>query len=159
MKSILIIIGKSLILFSLLFLCYNLFILNFDEINFFEKIIYPSLFITILLTVIHIIASINAGVKYNYSSVQTTNISSHSKLELDELMNKIEEKSKWKLIKKSTDNLVYKSNFNSLKSFGEIISINLSEKEVSISSKPILFTTIFDFGKNYENIKFIKSII
>ena len=45
------------------------------------------------------------------------------------------------------------------KSFGEIISINLSDQEVNISSKPLLFTTIFDFGKNYENIKFIKSII
>jgi hypothetical protein len=98
-----------------------------------------------------------AGVKSNYSTFQYKNIDSN--ISLDELSNKIEEKSNWNLVSKNNYSLVYRSNFNSLKSFGETITINHMQKQIKISSKPILSTTIFDFGKNYQNIKFVNSLI
>ena len=157
MKSIVIIVIKCFILFSTGYLCYNLLFQSFEKINFLKGIIYPSLFLTVLFTIIHVVLSFKAGVRNNFSSIQHEE--TISSISLEEIGKKIEEKYKWELVERSDNSLVYKNKFKSLLSFGEIISINQNEKELNISSKPMLFTTIFDFGKNYQNIKSVNAIL
>lgn len=49
----------------------------------------------------------------------------------------------------------------SLKSYGEIIEVNINpkNKEISISSKPYLPTTFLDYGKNLENVQKIREYL
>ncbi len=141
----------------LLFTCYSTYFYQFDKLIVLNQIVLPSFILSISLTLIHIILAKKSGVTNDYST--------HQKLIIEKEFKNFDFESKlkmltnWTLINKDDRKLVYKSNFNSIKSFGEIITIYPNKKETIIISKPVLFTTLFDFGKNYENLKIIKSII
>jgi hypothetical protein len=52
----------------------------------------------------------------------------------------------------------------SFKSWGEIVFIKVSEitekkSVIRITSKPLLFTTLLDYGKNRNNINYVKEIL
>lgn len=156
MKSLIILFVKSVIAFCALFLIYVL-MTSFDKMDLINQIIIPSLFFSISLVIFHIVFSILSGVKSDFSPNQTVN--RKIEVDLDHLHNIIQKNTRWKLINKTYDCLIYKSTFESLKSFGETITIKKENTEVVVNSKPTLFTTIFDFGKNFENVKLVSSLL
>lgn len=113
--------------------------------------------LSLFLTIIHIVLAKKSGVTNNFSANQKLEVK--QELDLNNLISKIEKSQSWTLIEKNDNVLLFKSTFGSIKSFGEIITISSNEGLTTITSKSLLFTTLFDFGKNYENIKFIKSIM
>lgn len=69
----------------------------------------------------------------------------------------------WNLISYSNDTLIYKISI-SFRSWGEKVEIKIFDKNkissvIEISSKPILFTTLFDYGKSDDNINKIKDLL
>lgn len=156
MKSILVIFLKSTFAFILLFSCYVLLILEFEE-KIVIKLISNSIIFSSAFTLTHVLLSKNVGVENDYSVYQKSIIKNEVKV--DDFTEKISKLTNWKLVKKTEYKLVYRSTFNSVKSFGETVTISLNNGETVVISKPIVITTLFDFGKNYENIKLVKSII
>ena len=66
---------------------------------------------------------------------------------------------KWRIMSKGADYINFKTRFT-WKSWGEYISITiLKDNIVEISSKPIIKSTVLDYGKNMDNIRMIKSIL
>lgn len=139
--------------FIFLFFIYNLIFYKIDEINYLDNVLKNSIVLTLIILIIHIVLSMSVGVKSNFSSKQKSERLSN--INIEELSKKIEKSTNWKLLNKNSSNLTYKSNFSTMKSFGEIITIDKKEDKFFIVSEPIIFTTIFDFGKNYQNIKLI----
>ncbi|WP_395052803.1 hypothetical protein [Flavobacterium sp.] len=159
MKTIIIIFLKCAVLFILLYVIYNLCFFEFQEIlkiYFIKKIVYNSLVLSSLLTIIHVIFSLNVGANENFSVNQFLNLQTST--DLVDLEAKIKRNKNWKSTSIENESIRFQS-LMSLKSFGEIITISNRNDEIIVSSKPVFFATLFDFGKNFENIKYIESIL
>lgn len=156
MKSIFILLAKSILFFSIIFLLYSFF-LDSENIKILYQILFPSMIISILLLIIHILLSKKNGVIKDFSPNQSFILK--NPVNLDVLDSKIQSVTNWKLITKSNSTLIYKSKADFFKSFGEVIKVSNEKDYTVLSSKPLVFTTIFDFGKNYQNLNFLKSII
>ena len=98
-------------------------------------------------------------------------IEEHSKFEVDlsieeavsQLNKKLEIKG-WRRVLNSNshDNIRFKIK-TSFKSWGEILSIKISKvnsdkSNIEVTSKPILFTTLLDYGKNRKNVNKVKEV-
>ena len=77
--------------------------------------------------------------------------------EIYDLLNSDETINKWKL--KIKDSKIIGKTKTSWSSWGEKIIISDSIDNIKIESKPILKTTMFDNGKNRENVLLIKRLI
>ncbi len=77
--------------------------------------------------------------------------------EIYELLNSNKPLTKWKLVIK--DSKIIGKTKTSWSSWGEKIVISDLGEKMKIESKPILRTTIFDNGKNKENVLLIKQLI
>jgi hypothetical protein len=63
----------------------------------------------------------------------------------------------WNL--KVKDSTIFGKTKRSKGSWGERIQIVFYDGNISITSKPLLFTTLFDNGKNIDNVNVVKAII
>lgn len=158
MKSIIKIYIQSFLFFSIIFFMYNLFVTDFNYKSFVLKTFFTSFLISSILLVIHLIFAYKSGLKNNFSPIQKLEIKNNT-INILEISNILRKKSDWKLILQEQDFIILKTKPTFLKSFGEKIIISKNTDKLSIISKPSFPTTIFDFGKNYDNIKFIKQII
>ena len=157
MRSIAIIFIRSIVFFSLLLLGYSYVFIGGDNLDPFKMVLVPSMTISTVLLLMHVIISKIAGVRDNFLSQQSLEINSN--VSLEELAEKIKQQLKWRQVKKEGNNITFISPFSLLKSFGEKISISKENDKIIVSSKPLLITTIFDFGKNYQNLSLVKSLI
>lgn len=135
-----------------------IFFQNIDTIlfDFIKSTLLNSLLITFLLTLFHIFFALKEGVRNNFSTNQKLVIKED--LELDDLELKVNKLTNWTLIDKKVNFIKFKSSIT-LKSFGEIITVFNENGKTTMTSKPLFILTIFDFGKNFENIKLIKQAI
>ena len=156
MKSIVLIFIKSLILFFLLSIFIYSIVLNFTIQEIFIFSLKNSLFITLCLTLTHLLCCIKIGEKTNFSISQTKTLK--NKLNSTEIYETMENLKNFKFLKKTENNIIYESKFHSLRSFGEIISFSLNKKETEIKSESKFKITIFDFGQNLINLKKVISI-
>lgn len=157
MKSIIKIYLQSILFFSLIFFIYNTFIIDFNYKSFAIRTIFTSFLISSILLIIHLIFARKSGLKNDFSPIQKSEIK-NTTVSILEISNILHKKSNWKFILKEQDFIILKTK-PTLKSFGEKIIITKNTDKLSIISKPTFPTTIFDFGKNYDNIKFIKQIV
>ncbi len=86
-----------------------------------------------------------------------------SELNKTELVNKLKTDSIAGTITEIENGLVLKTGI-SMSSWGEKIKINLLSKgdndfDYQVSSSPLMWITIIDFGKNLENVEHIESLI
>ena len=77
--------------------------------------------------------------------------------EIYELLNSNETTNKWKLDIKNSK-IIGKTK-TSWSSWGEKIIISVLKENIKIESKPVLKTTMFDNGRNRENVLLIKQLI
>jgi hypothetical protein len=96
------------------------------------------------------------GAKNNFSVHQTEII--EIDVDLEKLSYEIEGNMHWILKFKSPTELVFNTTFN-LKCWGEVIEIKKIGNVVLLKSKPVIFTTLVDYGKNYQNIQKLKSFL
>lgn len=158
MKSIIKIYIQSFLFFSTIFFVYNLFVTDFSYKSFAIKTFLTSFLVSSILLIIHLAVAHKSGLKNNFSPIQKLELK-NTTINIIEISNILLKKSNWKLIIQEQDFIVLKTKPTFLKSFGEKIIISKNTDKLSIVSKPSFPTTIFDFGKNYDNIKFIKEII
>lgn len=83
----------------------------------------------------------------------------------NKLISELDGKKGWERVfsDKLSKKIRYKISF-SFKSWGETVEvcisqINQNSSLVEIISYPILFTTLFDYGKNRHNINFVKEVL
>jgi len=142
---------KAFIYLNIIFALYNLYLNNFEFIDY-KRVLIPSLIISITLFIIHLIA-----LKVKGYSINETPHFILNNLNLEEIK-KIAGKNSWKIILEKKDNLVFKTTKFSFLSFGEKIIIKKNESgHLIIESKSLFPLTVFDFGKNLDNLKVIKS--
>ena len=103
----------------------------------------------------------------HYTSIKLKGYSLNKKplslVETDITISKLEEKclkqKEWTLKDKTDTTLVLSSRPDFLYSFGEIIEISyINSKNILIKSKPKLRTTLFDFGKNIDNVNKVRKL-
>lgn len=162
MKSLIKILLKSSSFFFVVFLLWYLFFFegHLTALDSVQKVIVPSVLTSICLTIAHFALAKRKGMQVNYSAYQTAEFNIP---ENEQYLPKIAEiasrDKKWKLVSSTVDKIVLKSSFNSLYSFGEIVTLAKHKNALEITSSPLLPTTIFDFGKGYENIQYLNTII
>ena len=151
---------------------YYLFSGNFDEFP--SGIIYSLAFGILLSAILGTIqiASIKKVVsdninfdRYKIKHSKVLTLKSYDE-ELIENMKIFLKKRRWKLLQETeseTEKVFKYRSPMSLKSWGEIIYIRLFPAEemikLEITSIPILWTTLIDYGKNKKNVEFISNII
>ena len=127
-----------------------------DDSSWMSSILLPSLFFILTLSTLHILFMIALGAKSNFSVHQTEII--EIDVDLEKLSYEIEGNTHWILKFKSPTELVFNTTFN-LKCWGEVIEIKKIGNVVLLKSKPVIFTTLVDYGKNYQNIQKLKSFL
>lgn len=148
---------RSLVFMALLIALSQIFANDFTEIVWGRNVFLPALMFTIILVLIQVIAASYAGVKNDYSPRQ---IQTHDgAVDLKMLAMEIRKATKWVLEVENSSTLRYRSGFDTLRSFGETIIINNEEDKIRITSRPMLRSTLFDYGKNFQNVELIKTLI
>ena len=107
-----------------------------------------SFIISSLLTLIHYFSIKYKGYDINEKPIVLSETS-------NEIIEKIESLNvkNWVLKSKTEKSIIFTTKADYINSYGEIIEINfLDKKTVLIKSKPKFITTIFDFGKNLDNV-------
>lgn len=162
MKSLIKILLKSSSFFFVVFLLWYLFLFggHLTSLSLVQKVTVPSVLTSLCLTVAHFALAKQKGVQANYSAYQTAEFNiPENEQHLPKIAEIASRDKKWKLISSTVDKVVLKSSFNSLYSFGEIVTLVKHKNALRITSSPLLPTTIFDFGKGYENIQYLNMII
>ena len=157
MKSIVILFIKSVSFFVTIFFFYSLFFYEAKKLDFWEKALFPSLIISSALLLIHLLFAVKSGQRGHFGTVQQKVIQTN--VTIEQLLEKLNGLTRWRLISKQPNCLVYKTGFESIKSFGETIEISSNENGIRIKSRPSLKTTLFDFGKNFQNVKKIQTLL
>ncbi len=162
MKSLIKILLQSSSFFFVVFLLLYLFLFegHLTALSLVQKAIVSSVPTSICLTIVHFALAKRKGMQANYSAYQTAEFNVP---ENEQYLSKIAEiasrDKQWKLVSSTVDKVVLKSSFNSLYSFGEIVTLVKHRNALKITSSPLLPTTIFDSGKGYENIQYLNMII
>lgn len=156
MKTIAIIFSRSLIVFFILLFGYNLVFIGWSAMEPMKMVLIPALTISAVLLLIHSVISRIAGVRDNFLAEQSLEINSN--VNPEELAQKINQQLNWRQVKKDVNDIEFISSL-SLKSLGEKISISKKEGRIVVASKPLLSATIFDFGKNFQNLNLVKSFL
>ncbi|WP_264558953.1 hypothetical protein [Flavobacterium sp. N2270] len=158
MKSLLIIFLKGIGAISVLFLVYNFILFgDFTEINIVKSIIVPACVITCLLLLFHYVLALRSGVKKNFSVHQQAML--QQEFELSEVKKKLSKETKWRIINETENTLVFKSGMSTIKSFGEIVKVTKIQSRLHIESKPSFFATLVDYGRNFQNVKKVTTIL
>ena len=158
MKSIVFLFLKSFIFLSILYLIGYFLVFPVSSINKIELmkwVFLPTTFLSTILLLFHILISKRVVITNNFSSKQEGVL--YKEVNFKELSDKIQNKTNWKLIHIDGGKLIFKSRFDSFKSFGELIVISKTQNKTNISSKPLFWTTLFDMGKNFQNVEQIKT--
>lgn len=145
----------SFIILGVLFSVYEL-MLNTFEVRPFDimNVVYPTLFITLVIAITHSFIVLYKG--YNLNSNPRFVI---NKSELKNL-NQVTSKLKWEKLKQEDKTTVYKTSTFSFYSFGEKIFLNENKTgEIEVISKSRFPLTMFDFGKNLDNIKEFRHLL
>ncbi len=135
----------------------QMFANDFSNIIWGRNVLLPALMFTVVLVLIQIITSSFVGVKNDYSPRQVQTIDGTVDLKI--LALEIAKATKWVLEIENSTTLRYRSGFDTLRSFGENIIIEKEENQIRITSKPMVKSTLFDYGKNFQNVEIIKNLI
>jgi hypothetical protein len=157
MKTIIILLVKSFVFLSLLYFIGYILFFSVDKMDILKEVFFPAAILSILLLVTHILISMKSGVKKNFSSVQVKTLS--KEINLHELSEEIKFHTRWKLVENTNGKVIFKSGFNSIFSFGEIIEVRKVNNNTSVLSKPLWSLSLFGFGKNYRNILLIERLV
>ena len=157
MKSILNIFLRSFVFLIILIALSQLFAEDFNDIIWGHNVFLPALMFTVILVLIQVIAASYAGVREDYSPHQIQTIDGDVDLKI--LALEIRKSTKWVLETENSTMLRYRSGFDTLRSFGENIIIEKQENQIRITSKPLLRSTLFDYGKNFQNVQLVKKLI
>ncbi len=161
MKSLIKLFLKSSSFFFVVFLLWCLFLFegHLTYLSLVRKVLAPSALTSFCLTVVHFAFAKWKGVQANYSAHQAVEFSiPENEQHLPEIAEIASRDKKWKLISSTVDRVVFKSSFNSMYSFGEIITLVKRNNSLRVTSSPLLPTTLFDFGKGYENIQYLNAV-
>lgn len=142
---------------AILLMLSQLFANNFADINWGRNVLLPAVLFTVVLVLIQIISSSLVGVKNDYSPKKIITI--EGAVDLKILALEIAKTTKWVLEIENSTTLRYRSGFNTMRSFGENIIIEKEENQIRITSKPLVKSTLFDYGKNFMNIEIVKKLI
>ncbi len=148
---------RSFVFMTLLIALSQLLANDFGDIIWGRSVFLPALLFTVILVLIQVIAASYAGVKEDYSPRQIQNIDGQVDFKI--LALEIRKNTKWVLEIENSTTLRYRSGFDTLRSFGETIIIENEENQIRITSKPVVKSTLFDYGKNFQNMEIIKNII
>lgn len=135
----------------------QLFANDIADIIWGRNVLLPALMFTIILVLIQVITSSFVGVKNDYSPPQVQTIDGDVDLKI--LALEIRKATKWVLEIENSTTLRYRSGFDTLRSFGENIIIEKQENQIRITSKPMVKSTLFDYGKNFQNVEIVRKII
>ena len=130
---------------------------DFADIIWGRNVLLPSLIFTVVLVLVQIITSSLVGVKGEYSPKQVQTID--GTVDLKVLALEISKATKWVLEIENSTTLRYRSGFDTLKSFGENIIIEKEDSKMRVISRPMVKSTLFDYGKNFQNVEIIKNLI
>jgi hypothetical protein len=161
MKSLINLFLKSSSFLFVVFLLWCLFLFegHLTYLSLVRKVLAPSAITSFCLTVIHFAFAKWKGVQANYSAEQAIDVSMpENKQHLMEIAEIASRDKKWKITSSTVDRVVLKSSFDSIYSFGEIITLAKRNNSLRITSSPLLPTTLFDFGKGYENIQYLNAV-
>lgn len=157
MKSILTIFLRSFSFLTLLIALSQLFANDFSNIIWGRNVLLPALMFTVVLVLIQVITSSFVGVKNDYSPRQVQTVDGTVDLKI--LALEIAKATKWVLEVENSTTLRYRSGFDTMRSFGENIIVEKKENQLLITSKPMVKTTLFDYGKNFQNVELVKNLI
>ena len=160
MKSMVLLFIKSFLLIALLAFCYKLLGVTpgaFGLESLVREVVVPALMLTVVLLSAHLVLARLAGVRANYSANQATEVISN--LDLGQLQAVVQRTTRWNLVEARQNLLVFRSSFESLKSFGEQVTLARQDNKIVVTSKPVLPTTLFDFGKNYQNVHTVETAL
>ena len=135
----------------------QMFANDFPNIIWGRNVLLPALMFTVVLVLIQVITSSFVGVKNDYSPRQVQNV--EGTVDLKILALEIVKATKWVLEIENSTTLRYRSGFDTLRSFGENIIIEKQESQLQITSKPMVKSTLFDYGKNFQNVELVKNLI
>ena len=121
------------------------------------NVLLPALMFTVVLVLIQVITSSFVGVKNDYSPRQIQTIDGSVDLKI--LALEVAKSTKWILEIENSTTLRYRSGFDTMRSFGENIIVEKQENEIRITSKPMVKSTLFDYGKNFQNVELVKKLI
>ena len=135
----------------------QLFANDFANVIWGRNVLLPALMFTVVLVLIQIITSSFVGVKNDYSPRQVQTI--EGMVDLKILALEIAKVNKWVLEIENSTTLRYRSGFDTMRSFVENIIIEKQENQLQITSKPMVKSTLFDYGKNFQNVELVKNLI
>ena len=157
MKSILSIFLRTFAFMAILIGLSQLFANDFPNIIWGRNVLLPALMFTVVLVLIQVITSSFVGVKKDYSPRQVQKV--EGTVDLKILALEIAKATKWVLEVENSTTLRYRSGFDTVRSFGENITVEKKENNLQITSKPMVTTTLFDYGKNFQNVELVKNLI
>lgn len=157
MKSLAFIFFKGALSFSLLFTLYFALFGLLGEVDLFKTIIAPSVFFSAVLLLVHFGLSQRLGARENFSVRQQVLIKQD--FILTDVKEMLFETTPWRCIKESEETLTFKAGWESFRSFGEIIEISKVDSGLLVRSQPTSVTTLFDYGKNFQNVMKVREII
>ena len=131
-----------------------LYFLDNNHNSWISFVLFPSLALVVALSTLHLSFMLFLGVKDNFSVHQIDIL--EVDVDLDKLSQMIQSDTHWTLKTQSSNELLYKTNFN-WKCWGETVHIKKIGYVTIIESKPVVFTTLVDYGKNYQNVQLVKS--
>ncbi len=135
----------------------QLFANDFPNVIWGRNVLLPALMFTVVLVLIQVITSSFVGVKNDYSPRQIQTIDGTVDLKI--LALEIAKATKWVLEIENSTTLRYRSGFDTMRSFGENIIVEKQENQIRITSKPMVKSTLFDYGKNFQNVELVKNLI
>ena len=135
----------------------QLFADDFPNVIWGRNVLLPALMFTVVLVLIQVITSSFVGVKNDYSPRQVQTIDGDVDLKI--LALEIAKATKWVLEIENSTTLRYRSGFDTMRSFGENIIVEKKKNQLQITSKPMVKTTLFDYGKNFQNVELVKNLI
>ena len=131
-----------------LFSLYELLIVSLDYSLAYSNALQMALIMSSFLTLAHYSVILYKGYKIHQKPIKIVDVNTDLDTIIELLSNDC-----W-ILKNRTDNsLIFTTKPDYTQSFGEIIEITLIEKKKAlIKSKSRLKTTLFDFGKNLDNV-------
>jgi len=145
---------KSLIILGFIFFITQFLIFqNIELIDFINFIIIPAFLISSILSIIDSFILYKKGYKLNQKSklkIKNTGNLNILKNNLSNLNLKYQERN---------NKIIIKMAANYYQSFGEIITIEENEDYILINSHSKIALTIFDYGKNIDNVLLIKELL
>lgn len=154
MKSIFIIFLRTFLFLTLLIALTELLANDIADIIVGRNVLLPAFLFSIILVLIQVITSSYVGVRDDYYSplqIQTVD----GEVDLKILALEIRKATKWVLEIENSTMLRYRSGFDTLRSFGEDIIIEKQKNQIRITSKPLMRSTLFDYGKNFQNVQLV----